>query len=255
MSILLPLIDQTRVVIEFGDFSIEFCGGTHVPSTGQIGLFKILSESSVAAGVRRIEAITGRKALTLFQNQFDTVEALKQMLKCDADQLVEAIERLAASEKGLGRELEQLHLEAAGSILDRAVEQASELDGLKVAVLTVQASNLEVLKDMGSQLRGKLQSGVGVLGSVLHNKVMFVSVVTDDLAKSKRLDAGQIVKQVAKLAGGSGGGKPHLATAGAKDVSKLSAALEAAPGIVAGMLKVCTNPIRKMIQATSITLQ
>ena len=224
-------------IVQFGDFSMEFCGGTHVASTGDIGYFKIISEGSIASGVRRIEAITGRNADELIYRQFKQIEQLQHILNAEPSELVERVSMLLEERRRLEKELADLRFAEAKRELQKLVGESILLDGLKLVTGVVSVASTEELKNIGDVLREQLGSGVGVLASVVNNKVSLVCVVTDDLIKSKKLQAGKIVSQVAKLVGGGGGGRAHLATAGGKDVNKMNDALRQIPEIIRSLLK------------------
>jgi len=224
-------------IVQFGDFSMEFCGGTHVASTGDIGYFKIISEGSIASGVRRIEAITGRNADELIYRQFKQIEQLQHILNAEPSDLVERVSMLLEERRRLEKELADLRFAEAKRELQKLVGESILLDGLKLVTGVVSVASTEELKNIGDVLREQLGSGVGVLASVVNNKVSLVCVVTDDLIKSKKLQAGKIVSQVAKLVGGGGGGRAHLATAGGKDVNKMNDALRQIPEIIRSLLK------------------
>ncbi len=201
-------------VVQFGDFTMEFCGGTHVQNSSQIGLFKILSESSIASGVRRIEAVTGAGVEKFIK---------EQQLRIENGEL--RINELHDEKKKLEKELAELQLKEKLGGLDSILNSPSDLNGIKVFKGKVSAANMDELKAMGDELREKMKNGVGVLISEIDGKVGIVAVVSDELIKEKKILAGNIVKQVAQVVGGSGGGKPHLATAGGKDISKIDEAL------------------------------
>jgi len=201
-------------VVQFGDYTLEFCGGTHVHNSSQIGLFKIISESSIASGVRRIEAVTGAGVEKYIEDQ-------EQKLK----KAERKIEELLDEKKKLEKEIATLQLKEKLGGIDSIAASGKDINGIKVFKGKVEASNMDELKSMGDELREKMKSGVGVLISEIEDKVGIVTVVSDDLIKEKKILAGNIVKEVAKFVGGSGGGKPHLATAGGKDISKIDEAL------------------------------
>jgi alanyl-tRNA synthetase len=208
-------------VVQFGDFTMEFCGGTHVKNSSQIGLFKILSESSVASGIRRIEAVTGA----------GVEKYIKEIqLRIENGEL--RIGELNDEKRKLEKELAELKLKEKLGGIDAIVSSWVEVKGIKVFKGRVSASNMDELKSMGDELREKMKSGIGVMISEIDGKVGIVSVVSDDLIKEKKILAGNIVKEVAKIVGGSGGGRPHLATAGGKDVSKIDEALASVENII-----------------------
>ena len=202
-------------VVQFGDFSMEFCGGTHVKNSSQIGLFKIISESSIASGVRRIEAVTGLGIENYIYSQIDH-------LKKSEDKIAELLEE----KKKLDKEINELKLQSKLGQLDSVIKNPIDVNGIKVYKSKVDAETMDELKSFGDEIRNKIKNGIGVLISTIDNKVGIVCVVSDDLIKEKKLSAGKIVGELAKLVGGGGGGRPHLATAGGKDVSAIPIALE-----------------------------
>jgi alanyl-tRNA synthetase len=212
-------------VVQFGEFSKEFCGGTHVQNSSQIGLFKIISESSIASGIRRIEAVTGSGVEQYIQHQ---IELMKQ----HEDKLAELIEE----KKKLEKENSELKLKGKLGQIDSVVSNFKDVNGIKIYKARVNADNMDELKSFGDELRNKIKNGVGILFSELEGKVGIVCVVSDDLIKDKKLSAGKIVGEVAKLVGGGGGGRPHLATAGGKDIEKIPSALKEAENIISRFL-------------------
>ncbi|MGE5681652.1 MAG: alanine--tRNA ligase [Bacillota bacterium] len=208
-------------VIEAGDVSKEFCGGTHVTNTSQIGIFKILSESSIASGIRRIEAVTGKGVEEFIHSQTEEIKKEE-----------EKIAQLLEEKRKLEKEIADLSLKAKLGGIDSILSNPSSVDGIKVYKGKVEASNMDELKAMGDELRLKMKDAAGVLISELDGKVGIVCVVSDDLMKSKNLAAGKIVGDIAKLVGGGGGGRPHLATAGGKDVSRIPDALKQVEDVV-----------------------
>jgi alanyl-tRNA synthetase len=212
-------------VVQFGEFSKEFCGGTHVKNSSEIGLFKIISESSIASGVRRIEAVTGAGVEGYILSQLEKVRASE-----------ERVSALLEEKKKLEKEIADHKLKSKLKQVDAVISQGIEYSGIKIFKGTVDASNMDELKFFGDELRNKMKSGVGVLFSVVENKAGIVAVVSDDLLKEKKLSAGKIVGDLAKLLGGGGGGKPHLATAGGKDINRINEALNNVEGIVKNYL-------------------
>ncbi len=201
-------------VVQFGDFTMEFCGGTHVKNSSEIGLFKIISEASIASGVRRIEAVTGAGVEKYIQSQLEHM-----------NQFSHRIDELLDTKKKLEKEISDLKLKEKLGQLDHILSLHSVEKGIKIFKGKVQADNMDELKSFGDELRNKMGGGVGVLISQIEDKVGIVAVVSDDLIKEKKLSAGKIVGELAKLVGGGGGGRPHLATAGGKDVSGITAAI------------------------------
>jgi len=224
-------------VVQFGDFSTEFCGGTHVKSTGDIGYFRFTSEGSIASGVRRIEAVTGNTADELIRLQFEQVEKLQRLLNAKPAEVADRVAALIEERKKLEKELSALRLGDAKRQLERLVKEPKTADGIKLVIGSLSVASPDELKDLGDALLAQLGSGVGVLASVVNEKVALVCVVTDDLISAKRLKAGKIVGAVAKILGGGGGGRPHLATAGGKDTTKVNEALDQVPEIVRSFLK------------------
>ena len=212
-------------VVQFGEFSKEFCGGTHVQNSSQIGLFKIISESSIASGIRRIEAVTGSGIEQYIQHQ---IELMRQ----HDDKLAELIEE----KKKLEKENAELKLKEKLGQIDSVVSNYSNVNDIKIYKARVNADNMDELKSFGDELRNKIKNGVGVLFSELEGKVGIVCVVSDDLIKDKKLSAGKIVGEVAKLVGGGGGGRPHLATAGGKNTEKIPSALKEVENIISRFL-------------------
>jgi alanyl-tRNA synthetase len=225
--------DQVRV-LTIDDFSKELCGGTHVRRTGDIGLFKITSEGSVAAGTRRIEAVTGEGVLKQLRRASETLALLAGSLRAKPDELLPAVEKLTESEKKLRKQLEAQQMKRAASRAGDLAKEAQEVKGVRVVVARVEVTDRAAMRQMVDDLRAKLQSGVIVLGSVSDGKVSLIAAVTKDL--TNKLDAGKIVKQAAAYVEGSGGGRKDLAEAGGKNPERLDEALQAIPSIVDTML-------------------
>jgi alanyl-tRNA synthetase len=201
-------------VVQFGDFTLEFCGGTHVKNSSEIGLFKILSESSIASGVRRIEAVTGSGVEKYISDQLTIVK-----------QYNERIEELLEVKKKLEKEMAGLSLKDKLGQLDHLLALSTEVKGIEIYKGKVVAGSMDELKSFGDDLRNKMGRGVGVLVAHIDDKVGIVAVVSDDLIKEKKLSAGKIVGELAKIVGGGGGGRAHLATAGGKDIEHIPAAI------------------------------
>ncbi len=212
-------------VVQFGDFSMEFCGGTHVKNSSEIGLFKIISESSIASGVRRIEAVTGAGVENYILSQLEKMKSSE-----------ERIISLQEEKKKLEKEIAEFKLKSKLSQVETIIASGTDYSGIRIFKGTVNADNMDELKFFGDELRLKMKSGIGVLFSVIDNKAGIVAVVSDDLIKEKKLNAGKIVGDLAKLLGGGGGGKPHLATAGAKDINRINEALNNVEGVIKNYL-------------------
>ncbi len=207
-----------------GFYSKELCGGTHVNRTGEIGVFKILAEGSVAAGVRRIEAITGDRALSEYQKAITALRSVAGMLNAGEDEVVAALERKLEEVKQIEKQLEASKRKAAGSVASDLVSQAKEVKGVRLIAAKVDGFDREALRQMVDTLRQKMGSGVVALGTADDGKVALIVGVTKDL--NPKVDAGKIVQELAKLVGGSGGGRPDLAEAGGKDTSGLQNAID-----------------------------
>jgi alanyl-tRNA synthetase len=212
-------------VVQFGDFSMEFCGGTHVHNSSEIGLFKILSESSIASGVRRIEAVTGAGVEKFIHSQSEQIKLSEQK-----------IEELLDTKKKLEKEVAELRMKEKLEQLDHILSLSSEEKNITIHKGKVHADSMDELKSFGDEMRNRIKSGVGVLIAQIEDKVGIVAVVSDDLIKDKKLSAGKIVGELAKLVGGGGGGRPHLATAGGKDVEQIVSALSKVEKIVGSFL-------------------
>ena len=226
--------DRVRVVSVPG-VSVELCGGTHVRATGDIGLFAILSESGVAAGTRRIEAITGLDALAMFQRNRDDLQALADALTARPGELPARVAALQEEHKRLARELQQARMKAAmGAAAAGPTDDSVTVAGVTLVTRVVQGLDKDGLRVLVDQQRSRITSGVVILAQASDGKVAVVVGVTPDL--TKRIPAGQIVKQIAPIVGGGGGGRPDFAEAGGKDPSKIGEMLSASRGIVEQML-------------------
>jgi len=230
--------DKVRVVKLSDGFSTELCGGTHTGATGEIGLLKIVSEGSVSSGVRRIEAISGLGSLATFREDFELSKYAGQLVPSTDNLLVAFRGKMAAQEdelKRLRRELEEARMKSAAGGLDEAVARAVDVKGVKVLVHRADQLERGQLRTLVDNLKQKLGEGVVVLASAqAEDKVAIIAGVTPGLVK--RIQAGKLVGAVAKLVGGSGGGKPEIAEAGGKDQAQIDAALAAAPGLVGELL-------------------
>ncbi len=207
-----------------GFYSKELCGGTHVRRAGDIGIFKVAVEQSIAAGVRRIEAFTGEGALANYQRSRQILAQAAAQLHVGEDQIAEAIERLTQSQKQLEKQLEATRRKAAVSKLDDLLEQVRTVKDVRVLAAEMDGMSREGLRQLVDPVRQKMGSGVVVLGSAEDGKVALIASVTNDL--TKRLHAGKLIQTLAKEIGGQGGGRPDLAEAGGKDTSKLKSTLD-----------------------------
>lgn len=225
--------DSVRV-LTIGDFSKELCGGTHVDRTGDIGFFKITEESSLAAGVRRIVAVTGPKAVEYVQRQSAVVENLQSQLTSSAEDLGERVDQLLHQKKDLEKALKKKS--ALSFDTKKVMSTAKNVDGKKIIIHETDASDMDTIKQFGDQLLQELDSGIGVLGSSVGDKPNIVVVVTKDLNEAG-IKAPDLAKSIGAIMGGGGGGRPHMATAGGRDTSKLEDALKQAKKIVKEALK------------------
>jgi alanyl-tRNA synthetase len=224
--------DRVRVV-SLTDFSKELCGGTHTTRTGNIGLFRIVSEASVASGVRRIEAVTGAEALAYTQQTSRILRDTAQILKEKVDAIPRRVQKMIADIKALDKEVDHLKTKLATEKTDTSGEAVKSINGVKTMVRRVLAETPAGLRNMADQFKDKLKSGIVVLGSTAGDKVMLIAVVTKDL--TDRYHAGNIINQVSAVVGGRGGGRPDMAQAGGSQPQKLAQALEKAYEIVEQM--------------------
>ena len=221
--------------VKIGDFSLELCGGTHVKTTGEIGFFKLESEHGVAAGVRRIEALTGKGACKFMKEREDLLSKIARELKVAPSQVLERVERLVRRVKELGKEIEKLKSKKALLKRKELIKRAVEVGGIKVISERMEGLDIKGLRNASDLLKDKLKSGVIVLSSVIDRKVGLVCMVTKDL--TDKLDAGQIIEEVAKIVKGSGGGRRDFAQAGGKSPAKLNYALKEVSRIIRKKMK------------------
>ena len=221
--------DKVRVV-SIGNFSKELCGGTHVRATGEIGLVKITAETSIAAGVRRIEAVTGPEAINIFQSREMQLAELATLLKVPAENLGTKIEKLLSAQKELEKEVSRLTAKLTLGDIDGIINNAKMVGDIRVVVFRVVLDSPKTLREMGDKIRDKLGSGIVVLGGEYQGKAALLAMVTKDLTGTYK--AGNIIKEVSALVGGSGGGRPDMAQAGGPNPDKLNDALGAVFDIV-----------------------
>ncbi|WP_136795156.1 MULTISPECIES: alanine--tRNA ligase [Desulfosediminicola] len=227
--------DEKVRVVSMGEFSKELCGGTHVHASGDIGLFKILSEGGIAAGVRRIEAIAGSSAFVHVQQVFARQSRISELLNSKDDEVIVKIEALLAGQKALEKQVGELSAKLATSDLDSVLSGGVEVDGIKVIAAEIPLDSPKTLREVGDKVRDNLDSGVAVLGGVIKGKAALLAIVTKDL--TKRIKAGDVVSQVAQIVGGKGGGRPDMAQAGGPMTDKLSESIKQVPVIVGSLLK------------------
>ncbi|MGD1047458.1 MAG: alanine--tRNA ligase [Candidatus Krumholzibacteriaceae bacterium] len=223
---------STVRVVRIDDVSAELCGGTHLSNTGQIGLFLISSESGVAAGVRRIEALTGTGAIEHVRALADQGEELAEILKVSRGEALPRVRALAAETDELRRELKRAESGEAAQELDRIIRSAAAVDGIVVAAGRLAVKDLGALRNQADVFRGKVKSGIAVLSAELNEKLQFIVAVTDDLVEGRGVGADAIVRELGPVAGGGGGGKKHLAQLGTKDLASERRVFEALPDIV-----------------------
>jgi alanyl-tRNA synthetase len=215
---------------------MELCGGTHVESTGEIGGFRIVGESSVAAGVRRVEVVTGRHAEQLVSERMALLARTAELLRTRPSDLEQAVRSLLEKNAALEREIEKMRREQALHETASLLSRAQAVDGFQVLTAQVNAESVETLREMTDWLRDKLGSSVVAVGAVIEEKPMLIVSVTPDLV-ARGMHAGNLVREVSRLFGGGGGGKPNMAQAGGKESARLPDALDAVPDWVRRNLK------------------
>jgi len=223
--------DEMVRVVQIADYSLELCGGTHCRATGDIGLCKIVNESSISAGVRRIEAVTGEGALADMVEKEHILQTVAHTLKCAIPEVPLRVNDLQNKIKALQKENEELQQQAIRGKIANILDDVTEVNGVRVLATQLDGADGDALKSLCDELRPKLGRGIAVLGSVLGGKVVLVVMVTDDLVKTG-VKAGDIIKPIAKIVGGGGGGRPNLAQAGGKNPEKLGEAIQQVPEIV-----------------------
>ena len=227
-------------VVAVGDFSdpfdLEFCGGTHLSNSAQIGQFRIVSEAGIAAGIRRIEAVTGARCYEMNKEDRVLINEAASALKTPKDKIVEKINALHADVKSLEKEIAEIQKAKAGSFADDAVKAAKEFGSVKAVVASCDVADAAALRDTADKIRDKLETGVVFLAATSGDKLIFTAMATESAVKAG-VHCGNIIKEAAKVAGGGGGGRPDMAQAGGKDVSKLSDALAKAEEIIASQIK------------------
>jgi len=214
--------DEVRVVT-LGDFSTELCGGVHVDRTGDIGLVKILSESGIAAGVRRIEAVSGEAALVYTEQQADSLIAISTLVKSDVSNVTDKVEQLIGRNKQLEREINTLKQELAAQAGSDLISQAKEINGVKTLIAELDGVESKALRGMVDDLKVKMGSGIIVLATANDGKVGVIAGVTKDLIG--QVKAGELVNMVAQQVGGKGGGRPDMAQAGGSQPENIETAL------------------------------
>ncbi len=226
--------DDVRVV-KIGDVSLELCGGTHTSSSGQIGFFKILTESGIAAGIRRIEAVAGKTAFQYVQKICRRSSELGRMLNAREDDVQVKVEVLLNHQKQLEKQIADLSTKLASISLEGLMSKTVEMEGVKVLALELTLDSAKTLREVGDKVRDLLPSGVAVLGGVIDEKAAILALVSPDL--TDRIQAGNLARQVAVIVGGKGGGRADMAQAGGPNVDKLGEAIATVPAIVGAMIK------------------
>ncbi len=223
-----------RVITFDPDYSVELCGGTHVRATGDIGMFKITSEGAVAAGVRRIEALTGPKAFAYVQEQEQLMKEVKDLLKNPKD-LTKAVSTLLEEQKKLSKEIEALHAKQSGQIKEGLLQQVKTQNGVSGVIAKIAVPNADALKKLSFELKNEVKDLFAVLAADVAGKPQIAVVISENLVSDKSLNAGQLVRELAREIKGGGGGQPFFATAGGKDLGGLDAVITKANEILSGI--------------------
>ncbi|HWK90500.1 MAG TPA: DHHA1 domain-containing protein, partial [Longimicrobium sp.] len=226
--------DVVRVV-EIPGVSMELCGGTHVRTTGQIGLCRIVGESGVAAGVRRIEAVTGREAFSRIRRDEQTLHEAAALLKTREENLLPRLHQVLDQTRDLQKQLERARASGGADVVSSLLESAASVDGAKVIASAVEVADADELRALGDRLRERLGSGIAVLSAALGDRTTIFAVATDDMV-TRGVRADVVVREVAALAGGKGGGKPHMAQAGVSQPERVPEALGRVADIVRPLL-------------------
>ncbi|RZS98234.1 alanine--tRNA ligase [Cecembia calidifontis] len=225
--------DFVRVITFDINFSVELCGGTHVPATGNIGLFKIVSEGSISAGVRRIEAITAKAAEEYIQSHLDLVKEIQELLKSPKD-LKKAVEALIQERNELKKEIEALHLQQAVALKSELLQKVKTVDGINLIIEQVKLPSADALKKLSFELKNEVSHVLAVIAAEIEGKPQVAVVINEELVSSKGLNAGNLVRELAKEIQGGGGGQPFFATAGGKNIEGLPLVIEKAKAMFSG---------------------
>jgi alanyl-tRNA synthetase len=215
-----------------GDYSIEFCGGTHIDNTGKVGGFKIISEGGIASGVRRIEAITGSNVIKYLTDKEAVISTVAQTLKSSESDLTRKAAQVMSDIKELENTIKSFKSDEISGAIDDIIGSAQNIGGASLITRKFEDTDVDQLRSICDAVKEKMNGVVMVFASVNDGKVTFITAVSDDLV-GKGYHAGKIIKEVAKAAGGGGGGKANMAQAGAKDASKVDAAFEVAAQVLA----------------------
>ncbi|MGI5859837.1 MAG: alanine--tRNA ligase [Tepidanaerobacteraceae bacterium] len=225
--------DLVRIV-SFGDYSKELCGGTHVKSSSEIGLFKIVSETSIGAGLRRIEGVSGFNLIHYFNDTLESLDATARLLKATPNEVPQKVDELLDRYRIQEREIESLKQNAINFEIDEILKKKQCINGVNIISIKTEGKDIDDLRKMSDALRQKMKTGIIVLGNIKGDKIIFIAAVTEDLTR-KGYHAGKIIKSVAKIADGSGGGKPGFAQAGGKNPAKLDEALASVSKVIMGI--------------------
>ncbi|MBN2260848.1 MAG: alanine--tRNA ligase [Clostridiales bacterium] len=223
-------------VVKIGDFSMELCGGTHLTNSSQAGLFKIISEGGVAAGVRRIEALTGLNALNYFENMEETLNKVLEIIKSNKEDIVSKSSSIVEDMRKMMKENEILKSKIASSNIDEVKDKSIVLDGITIVKYGYKNADSNIIREIADRIKDQLNEYLIVLASTIDDKVIFVTMASEGAIK-KGLHAGNIIREVAKIAGGNGGGRPNMAQAGGNDPEKMEFALDNVEQIAKSMLK------------------
>lgn len=223
-------------VVRVGDFSSELCGGTHAKNSGEIGFFKIVTETGIAAGVRRIEAVSGFNAIGYVEEKNNLLKDAAVLLKCSEKDILKKLHSQASELKEKDKEIAELKSKLAGGAFEEILKNAKEIKGIKLVCGCLKEADTDSLRDLADKIKDKIGTGVVVLGSTTEDKVQFVAMATKDVV-AQGIHCGKIIKEVAAIAGGNGGGRPDMALAGAKDKDKLEEAIGRAAYIVETLVK------------------
>jgi alanyl-tRNA synthetase len=227
---------ETVRVVKVGDFSIELCGGCHMRNSAQAGMFKILSESGVAAGIRRIEAATGMNTVKLVEHMDDMLSDVSGALKTTPEGLLDRVNEMHEQSRQKDKTIAELKQKCAGNIIDDVFAAAVEIEGVQTIITEVDGMGMDEMRNMSDMLKDRMGSGIVLLGTKGDGKVNFIATATKDVVK-KGFHAGNLIKAVATIAGGGGGGRPDMAQAGGKKPEKLAEALDSAQATISEMLK------------------
>ncbi len=227
--------DVVRVV-SVGDYSIELCGGTHLKNSSSIGTFKIISESGISSGIRRIEAVTGSKALQYVNNLEDELQLVREILKTDKSNLINKLKSVLENNNELEKEIKKMKSKNASGIVDELINKANEIDGVKIVSEVLENKTINELKELGDKIKDKIKSSVVLFVSEDKGKVNILCMVTEDLVK-KGVHAGNVIKEASKVVDGRGGGRPNMAQGGGSLLNKKNEALEKGLEIIKDDLK------------------